>query len=300
MSFLFNASSRSNAAVLGIATVALSAGPLRAQQAETIEDFSIEVMTGAAGQDSSFAVLWPDGGVLSPTVSSGLVSIACGRDSAALAGTVMLPAGGATGDTVVVAVQFGDAIPDTLVLEGGEEVSNQWYLRDRDVVPFFRGAHEADSLRVELLSAATPRARTRFAYGLAGIDTAMSRLGCVVAEPGPGRLAGRRILGGNQTLETSAVQYPRLLNGDDTRRYMHRHYPRLYRDAGVPGQVVVRFRVLEDGRVDPASITVVRSTFEEFHDAAIGTVRQMRFTPPTGYGRPIKLWTEMPLLFTPR
>lgn len=290
----------SRAAIGALLAATLPAGRVSAQAAERVGDFSVEVLTDSAtGEDRSFATLWPEGGYLSLDVSTGLVSVACGRDSAALAGNVMLPAGGAAGDTVLVTVGFGEETPDTLVLEGGEEVSNQWYFRDQDVASVFRRAHGADSLRLQLLSASTPGERTRFTYGLAGVDTVLSRLGCVVAPPGPGRRAGRRILGSMQTVEASAVVYPRITNRGDFVRYLERHYPPELRGAGVEGDVTVRFRVMEDGGVDSASVQVLRSTNAALDATAVGAVRLMRFRAASAYGRPIKLWIEQPIHMTP-
>jgi TonB family protein len=43
--------------------------------------------------------------------------------------------------------------------------------------------------------------------------------------------------------------------------------------------VHVRFRVLEDGRVDPESVQVIRSTNELFDEPSIRAIEVLRFLP---------------------
>ena len=101
------------------------------------------------------------------------------------------------------------------------------------------------------------------------------------------------------TYELSAVEeLPRLQNSSDFARQLARNYPPLLRDAGVTGTVTVRFRVLEDGRVDGESIQVTNSTHEQFNDPTIRAVRAMRFRPARVNGRPVKVWVDQPIQWT--
>ena len=98
------------------------------------------------------------------------------------------------------------------------------------------------------------------------------------------------------TYELSAVEeQPRVTNARDFVRQLERNYPVLLRDAGVGGTVTVRFRVNEDGRVDPESITITSSTHEQFNDATIRAVRTLRFRPARVNNRPVRVWVDQPV-----
>lgn len=98
------------------------------------------------------------------------------------------------------------------------------------------------------------------------------------------------------TYELSAVEErPQLSNQADLARQLSRNYPPLLRDAGVAGTVQVRFRVLENGRVDAESITVTSTTHEQFNDPTIRAVRGLRFRPARVNNRPVRVWVELPI-----
>ena len=100
------------------------------------------------------------------------------------------------------------------------------------------------------------------------------------------------------TYEMSAVEeLPELSNRNDVARQISRNYPPLLRDAGVTGQVTIRMRVMEDGRVDPASIQVENATHDAFGDAAKRVVERMRFRPAKVGGRAVKVWVTLPVTF---
>jgi TonB family protein len=101
------------------------------------------------------------------------------------------------------------------------------------------------------------------------------------------------------TYEMSAVEeLPRPRNTADLARALQRNYPPLLRDAGVTGTVQVRMRVMEDGSVDAASISVTSSTHEQFNDPSIRSVQRLRFSPAKVNGRPVKVWVELPIQWT--
>lgn len=101
------------------------------------------------------------------------------------------------------------------------------------------------------------------------------------------------------TYELSAVEeLPRVSNGSDFARQLARNYPPLLRDAGVTGTVQVRFRVLEDGRVDGESIQITSTSHEQFNDPTMRAVRALRFRPAKVNGRPVKVWVEQPIQWT--
>ncbi|MBV9108463.1 MAG: energy transducer TonB, partial [Gemmatimonadetes bacterium] len=100
------------------------------------------------------------------------------------------------------------------------------------------------------------------------------------------------------TYELSAVEeQPSLSNSSEVQRQLARNYPPLLRDAGVTGQVVLRMRVMEDGHVDPESISVESTSNDAFGDAAKRVVERMRFRPAKVGGHAVKVWVTLPVTF---
>lgn len=100
------------------------------------------------------------------------------------------------------------------------------------------------------------------------------------------------------TYELSAVEeQPSLSNSSEIQRQLSRQYPPLLRDAGVTGTVTLRMRVMEDGTVDPSSVSVENSTQEGFADAAKHVVERMRFRPAKVGGKAVKVWVTLPVTF---
>ncbi|HEX8433119.1 MAG TPA: TonB family protein [Longimicrobium sp.] len=95
----------------------------------------------------------------------------------------------------------------------------------------------------------------------------------------------------------SVEEKPGLSNTAEVRRALERNYPPLLRDAGVSGTVLLSFRVNEDGRVDPSTISVVESENEQFSEAAKKVVERMRFRPAKVNNRPVKVLVQMPITF---
>jgi TonB family protein len=100
--------------------------------------------------------------------------------------------------------------------------------------------------------------------------------------------------------EFSVVEeVPQIQNGGEVRRLIERNYPRLLRDAGVNGRVVVRVLVLESGEVASDSVLVYESTLEAFNEAAMKVARGMRFTPARlEGGRAVRVWVLLPITFS--
>jgi TonB family protein len=280
----------------------LLAGVGSPQSGERVGHFSIEVRADSVtGQNASFAVLRPRGGYLSATIAMGHLFLACGGDSAAMGGAFMLPAFGGAGDTLLVTARLGRAPPDTIVLDGHGDGGASWFLRDGDVKPILRRALASDSLHIEMVGGSAPGEPTAYTYPLAGLDTVLARLGCTAAPAAPGRLTGTGIV--QQQLSGAVpeglVEYPRVTDRAQFARSLARGYPAELRRARERGEVLVRFRVKEDGLVDAASVQVLRSTNEAFNAGAMEAVRQLRFRPAAVYGRPVKVWIELPVVFTP-
>lgn len=74
-------------------------------------------------------------------------------------------------------------------------------------------------------------------------------------------------------------------------------YPLELWDQGVEGETVVRVRVTAEGGVD--SVEVSRSSgHAAFDSAAVKGARQLRYRPATRGDKPIRIWAEVPVLFT--
>lgn len=90
---------------------------------------------------------------------------------------------------------------------------------------------------------------------------------------------------------------PELANPDEVSRALSRAYPPLLRDAGQGGSVELRFRVLADGTVDPATVVVMSSTHPGFDAAARRVALTMRFHPARLDGAPVRAWVVIPVTF---
>ncbi len=75
-------------------------------------------------------------------------------------------------------------------------------------------------------------------------------------------------------------------------------YPRFDREAGVSGQVIVRFIVGTDGV--PGTVEVVRSVSPGLDRAAMDAVRHARFTPGVQNGRSVAVRMTLPVTFAIR
>jgi TonB family protein len=108
----------------------------------------------------------------------------------------------------------------------------------------------------------------------------------VVAEPEEG------------TYEMSAVEeLPGLVNHAAMARQIAERFPPALRDSAISGAVVVRFRILENGTVDPASPAVEMTTEPRFDEAAIAVIRAARFRPARVANRAVKVWVTLPIQF---
>ncbi|HWK89493.1 MAG TPA: TonB family protein [Longimicrobium sp.] len=101
------------------------------------------------------------------------------------------------------------------------------------------------------------------------------------------------------TYDLSAVEeMPRLTNTQELIRALERNYPPLARDAGLEATVTVRFRVMEDGRVDAESINIVDSTSEQFNEPTRRAVARLRFRPAKVGNQAVKVWVDQPIRWT--
>lgn len=110
----------------------------------------------------------------------------------------------------------------------------------------------------------------------------------VSAEPGEG------------TYEMSEVdEMPTFVDPRAIARGISRRYPPILSDSAISGSVQVRFRILEDGTVDSASVTVEMTTEPRFDWSATDAIRDARFRPAKVNGRPVRVWVAIPIRFEP-
>jgi protein TonB len=75
-------------------------------------------------------------------------------------------------------------------------------------------------------------------------------------------------------------------------------YPAAMWQAGIEGTVVLQFVVETDGRVEPETIEVVRSTHEAFEAPAREMTAGCMFRPGMVRGTAVRVLIRMPLMFT--
>jgi TonB family protein len=93
---------------------------------------------------------------------------------------------------------------------------------------------------------------------------------------------------------------PVLQNEDEIHRLTTAQYPPALRAGRVGGAVLVRFRVLTDGRVDSASVLPLQSTHAALVEPAVAVARQLAFRPALVGGCPVEYWHSFNFLFDPR
>ncbi|HEV3049456.1 MAG TPA: energy transducer TonB [Longimicrobium sp.] len=96
---------------------------------------------------------------------------------------------------------------------------------------------------------------------------------------------------------TTVEEAPVLRNPAAVARQIQARFPRALRERGASGAVLVRFRVLENGTVDPQSPEVEMTTHPGFDEAAVSVVRVARFQPAKVNGWPVRVWVTLPLQF---
>lgn len=74
-------------------------------------------------------------------------------------------------------------------------------------------------------------------------------------------------------------------------------YPESLRVAGISGDVLVRFTVDTLGRVDPASVQILKSTHDQFTRSVRDALSTLRFRPAEAGGKRVPALAEMPFEF---
>jgi TonB family protein len=192
-------------------------------------------------------------------------------------------------------------------------------LRRGDHLHFLSQAATAARLTIRMLGTDPGQPGVEYHYELPSAGIPLSRLPCLSDQadtrgerradwpppeglvPNPPDSISRRTTKRSSAeagFELSEVEEaPRVINGSDVQRQLSRLYPPDLRNAGVSGQVMARFLILEDGRVDPASITISSATHDGFRAPVLSLLPVLHFRPARVKGRPVKVWAEQPVTF---
>jgi len=71
-------------------------------------------------------------------------------------------------------------------------------------------------------------------------------------------------------------------------------YPEVARKMGIEGQVVLLIHIGKDGKVNDTKIV---KSIPELDDAAISTVKKIKFKPAEYKGKPVAVWVRFPVNF---
>ncbi|MGB5525508.1 MAG: energy transducer TonB [Gemmatimonadota bacterium] len=90
---------------------------------------------------------------------------------------------------------------------------------------------------------------------------------------------------------------PRLLNGEEMIRLMDRLYPKILKEAGIGGDVLMWVWVDEHGR--PGNAQINRSSGRiQLDEVALAIAAQMRFEPAMLLDKPVGVWVAQPISFS--
>jgi protein TonB len=90
---------------------------------------------------------------------------------------------------------------------------------------------------------------------------------------------------------------PELLNAPEVQRALVRAYPPLLRDAGIGGTTVIWFFIDETGAVVRTQISK-SSGHDALDEVATKVADVMKFSPALNRDRKVKVWVEIPIVFT--
>lgn len=115
----------------------------------------------------------------------------------------------------------------------------------------------------------------------------------------PQNMADKKEPTGDAPIDVAlAEEKPQLQNAAEVQRLLQRLYPPLLRDAGITGQVQMKFVVNGQGRVEATSVSVVNATHDAFGEASAKVVERMRFKPARVGGRPVPVLVQIPISWT--
>jgi TonB family protein len=291
---------RRAALLVPLAAILLPAGAAHAQRDVKVGDVWVRTHR-AAGEDRSLALVFADS---SP--GAGTLMWAC--EGGGLVPGIRQLRLRLDGAPRRVVVRFDAEAPDTLTLQGAREVP-VWLVDPAEGERFTRRVQAASRLAITVPPDSAGWQGAEYRYALREAGPGLQRLECGTdAARRRGRPAGRATLqraanvpwadSRGRLTDREWEQLPQLTNPRDLQRHLARNYPPPLRDRGVEGEVHVRFRVLEDGRVDSASVHVTSTTHPLFNPVAIQAALIAVFQPARVYERPVKVWIELPFQFS--
>ena len=90
---------------------------------------------------------------------------------------------------------------------------------------------------------------------------------------------------------------PRLLNGPEMIRLMDRLYPKVLKEAGIGGEVLMWVWVDQEGK--PGNAQINRSSGRvQLDEVALAIAAQMRFEPAMLLDKPVGVWVAQPISFS--
>jgi TonB family protein len=220
--------------------------------------------------------------------------------------TVHLTSDRQDGRVTYVTWQFDQDEPETVYLSRSTP-TYPWSWGNREAARFMSRAKSARSLVIRMLGNPPSASGITYTYDLRR-SRALRDVGCLDDSAAPAAAdwpppeglsyESPSDSGGDVTYQLSAVdQPPEMLRTNEFARQISRNYPPSLRDAGITGTVLVRFRVLKDGRIDTRSIEIIRSTDPLFDAALLRPLPLLHFRPARINGRPVKVWVELPVQF---
>lgn len=190
------------------------------------------------------------------------------------------------GDRGRMIYAFDQDAPDTVNVPVSRFAA--WELPRERNRAFTARARTARTLTVRLLNGGR---RTDRVFEMDSADKVLRQMACVrelepLLPPDP------------RDVELADVEDPpRLVNYWAVQQALAREYTPEQRAAGVSGQAQLRFRVMEDGALDTASIQVLQSSDPAIEASAVRVVRMMRFVPGRVGGRAVRTIVVQPLGF---
>jgi protein TonB len=93
---------------------------------------------------------------------------------------------------------------------------------------------------------------------------------------------------------------PELTNTSDVQRALQRLYPDGLMRSGIGGEVVLRFVITAQGRVDPGTIEVVSASHADFRRPSVEAAQDFRFRPGQYQGVAVRVLVSMPIAWQPQ
>jgi len=186
----------------------------------------------------------------------------------------------------------------SLLLDVGERVSGV-------LLPVAAFAEQKSLLetRIQAMTARAPRYRVARTFAWAGAAVALIIVACDAPIPGEplrkeneSALTAARSTAPNEPYFTPYTAAPQLVNPEEMRGAMQRHYPPLLRDAGIGGVVLLWAHIGADGAIRDLRVKT-GSGHLALDDAAIRVMQNARFTPARNQGTPVNVWVEIPVQF---